>query len=150
MPRDKSSSLPDAGAKIAAITSLHGEEDETILDGVGVDGFANPVFAKPKEQVFAASCDRVWSAVKIATAPPHYNFAQLDDAQKKGIVSTGNAVSGKRYLDITLTGSGETCTVALGGNFSGITHNDKGDLFKRIEEALAQAASEKKPPEAKN
>jgi hypothetical protein len=112
--------------------------------------FASPVFAKPKEQVFAASCDRVWSAVKIATAPPHYNFAQLDDAQKKGIVSTGNAVSGKRYLDITLTGSGETCTVALGGNFSGITHNDKGDLFKRIEEALAQAPSEKKPTEAKN
>lgn len=112
--------------------------------------FANPVFAKPKEQVFAASCDRVWSAVKIATAPPHYNFAQLDDAQKKGIISTGNAFSGKRYLDITLTGSGETCTVALGGNFSGITHNDKGDLFKRIEDALAQVPSEKKPAEPKN
>ena len=113
--------------------------------------FAAPVFAKPKEQVFAASCDRVWAAVKIATAPPHYNFAQLDDAQKKGIVSTGNTMSGKRYLDITLTGSGETCTVALGGNFSGITHNDKGDLFKRIEEALAaQVSPDKKPPEPKN
>jgi hypothetical protein len=107
--------------------------------------FAAPALAKPKEQVFAASCDRVWSAVKIATAPPHYNFAQLDDAQKKGIISTGNSFSGKRYLDITLTGSGETCTVAVGGNFSGISHNDKGDLFKRIEEALAQVSTETKP-----
>jgi hypothetical protein len=40
--------------------------------------------------------------------------------------------------------------VALGGNFSGITHNDKGDLFKRIEDALAQVPSEKKPAEPKN
>jgi hypothetical protein len=109
---------------------------------------ASPIFAKPKEQVYAASCERVWAAVKIATAPPHYNFSQLDDAQKKGIVSTGNAFSGKRYLDITLTSSGETCTVALGGNFSGITHNDKGDLFKRIEDALAQVPIEE-TPEAK-
>ena len=54
--------------------------------------FAAPVFAKPKEQVFTASCNQVWSAVKIATAPPHYNFAQLDDAQKKGIVSTGDTI----------------------------------------------------------
>jgi hypothetical protein len=74
---------------------------------------ACPAFAKPKEKIYQATCDRVWAAVKIATAPPHYNFAQLDDAQKKGMVSTGNNFSGKRY-------------------------NDKGDLFKRIDDALAQ------------
>jgi hypothetical protein len=89
----------------------------------------SPAFAKPKEKTFPASCGRVWAAVKRATVPPHYNFAQLDDAQK-------------RYLDITLSGTGDTCTVAIGGNYSGLVHNDKGDLFKRIEEALAETSSE--------
>jgi|SRR5665213_1613242 len=98
-------------------------------------------FAKPKLKIFQASCDQVWGAVKKATAPPHYNYAQLDDAQKKGIVSTGNTWSGKRYLDITLTApTPDTCSVALGGQFSGITHDDKGDLFGRIEEALKSTA----------
>jgi hypothetical protein len=99
---------------------------------------ACPAFAKPKEKIYQATCDRVWAAVKIATAPPHYNFAQLDDAQKKGMVSTGNNFSGKRYLDVTLTGNENTCKVAIGGSYSGLEHNDKGDLFKRIDDALAQ------------
>lgn len=106
---------------------------------------ARPTLAKPKEKIYPASCDRVWAAVKIATGPPHYNFAQLDDTQKKGIVSTGNAVSGKRYLDITLTGTGDTCTVAIGGNFSGLAHNDKGDLFKRIDDALITVSTQTTP-----
>jgi hypothetical protein len=109
---------------------------------------ASSALAKPKETTYPASCDRVWAAVKLATAPPHYNFAQLDDAQKKGIVSTGSTLSGKRYLDITLTGTGNTCTVAIGGNFSGLAHNDKGDLFKRIEQTLTETPSES-TPEAK-
>ena len=98
-------------------------------------------FAKPKEKIFQANCDQVWGAVKKATAPPHYNFAQLDDAQKKGIVSTGNSWSGKRYLDISPTApTPDTCTVALGGQFSGITPDDNGDLFARIEEVLKSTA----------
>jgi hypothetical protein len=100
-----------------------------------------PAFAKPKEKIYQATCDKVWAAVKIATAPPHYNFAQLDDAQKKGMISTGNNFSGKRYLDITLVGNENTCTVQVGGSYSGLEHNDKGDLFKRIDDALAQAAA---------
>lgn len=42
-----------------------------------------PLVAGPKQKTFVTNCDRVWSAVKRATAPPHYNFAMLDDAQKK-------------------------------------------------------------------
>jgi len=99
---------------------------------------ASSAIAKPKENTYPTSCDRVWAAVKLVTAPPHYNFTQLDDAQKKGIVSTGNALTGKRILDITLSGTGNTCTVAIGGVFSGLVHNDKGDLFERIKEALGE------------
>jgi hypothetical protein len=59
----------------------------------------------------------------------------------KGIVSTGNNLTGKRYLDITLTSAGAGCTVAIGGQFSGLAHNDKGDLFTRIDEALQATAT---------
>jgi hypothetical protein len=97
-----------------------------------------PAFAKPKAKTYPASCDRVWSAVKRASVLSQYNFAMLDDAQKKGILSTGNNLSGKRNLDITLTGTGDSCTVAIGGIFSGLVHNDKGDLFNRIEEGVME------------
>ena len=107
-----------------------------ILCGTVLMTVAMPALAAPKQKTFTASCDQVWVAVKSATAPPHYNFAMLDDAQKKGVISTGNNLSGKRNLDLALSGSGETCTVALGGTFSGLAHDDKGDLFKRIESEL--------------
>jgi hypothetical protein len=109
---------------------------------------ATTAFAKPKTQVYPASCDRVWAAVKRAAVPPHYNFAMLDEAQKKGMISTGDNLSGKRTLDITLAGTGDSCTVAVGGTFSGLVHNDKGDLFKRIEQQLT-APSVAKPDEKK-
>ena len=99
---------------------------------------ASSVAARPKEKTYPTSCDRVWGAVKKATAPPHYNFAQLDDTQKKGIVSTGNTITGKRLVDIALSGSGNSCTVAIGGVFSGLVHNDKGDLFERIQANLLE------------
>jgi len=35
--------------------------------------------------------------------------------------------------------------VAVEGVFSGLAHNDKGDLFKRIEEALIETPPESKP-----
>lgn len=104
-----------------------------------------PAFAKPKTKAYPASCDRVWAAVKRATAPPHYNFAMMDDVQKKGIVSTGGALTGKRNLDITVSGTGDSCTVAVGGVFSGLVHNDKGDLFNRIEKELTSPESTPQP-----
>jgi hypothetical protein len=102
--------------------------------------------AKPKTQSYPASCDRVWQAVKRASVPPHYNFSLWDEANKKGIVSTGNNLSGKRNLDITLTGTGDACTVAVGGMFSGLVHNDKGDLFKRISRELVAPTAPPIPP----
>jgi len=97
-----------------------------------------PALAKPKTKTYTQGCDVVWPAVKKAVTTQHYNFANMDDATKKGMVSTGNNWSGKRYLDITVTApSGGGCMVAIGGQYSGIVHNDKGDLFSRIDEALA-------------
>ena len=96
--------------------------------------------AAPNKKTFPADCETVWAAVKRATAPPHYNFAMFSDAEKKGIVSTGSAFTGKRTLDITLLGAGDSCTVAIGRLVPLMSFNDdKGDLFKRIEEQIRRA-----------
>jgi len=102
----------------------------------------SPAFAKPRTKTFPQNCTAVWAAVKTAVSTQHYNFADMDDAQKKGIVSTGNNWSGKRYLDITLTApDANSCVVAIGGSFSGLAHDDKGDLFARINDALVNPQS---------
>ncbi len=102
-----------------------------------------PLLAKPATKTFPVSCDRLWQAVtSIPTGPGHpYSSSMLDDKRMKAEFVTGHgAWTGKRTMYLTLSGSGDTCELAVEGVFSGITHNDKGDFFKRIDEAL-----EKKP-----
>lgn len=124
-----------------------GERMKRLLTALVLVTVPTTAFAKPKTQAYPANCDRVWAAVKLAAIPPHYNFAMLDDAQKKGIISTGSGLTGKRILDITLTGKGDSCSVSVGGAFSGLAHNDKGDLFARIQKELITPAAPK--PEEK-
>jgi hypothetical protein len=101
---------------------------------------AKPAMAGQREKTYPVGCDRLWAAIKATSVPPHYNYAVLDEARRKGVVSTGGGPSGKRYLQISLTGSGDTCTLAIEGVFSGLAHDDKGDLLKRVDEALLAAA----------
>jgi hypothetical protein len=101
---------------------------------------AAPAMAGPREKTYPVDCGRLWAAVRATSVPPHYNYTQLDDAERKGVVSTGSTLSGKRYLQISLSGSGDTCTLSIDGVFSGLAHNDKGDLLKRIDEALIAPA----------
>jgi hypothetical protein len=97
---------------------------------------ATPAVAGTREKTYPVGCDRLWAAIKATSVPPRYNYAVLDDGQRKGVVSTGSGLSGKRYLQISLAGSGDTCTLAIDGVFSGLAHDDKGDLLKRVDEAL--------------
>ena len=101
---------------------------------------AVPAMASPREKTYGVSCDRLWDAVKATSVPPHYNDAALDDVHRKGVVSTGGGLSGKRYLQISLSGSGDACTLAVDGVFSGLAHDDKGDLLKRVDEVVLTPA----------
>jgi hypothetical protein len=100
---------------------------------------AVPALAKPATKTFPVSCDRLWQAVtSIPTGPSHpYSSSMFDDKRMKAQFVTGHgAWTGKRTMYLTLSGSGETCELAVEGVFSGLAHNDKGDIFKRIDEAL--------------
>ena len=110
----------------------------------------SPALAKPATKTYPHSCEKIWQVVESTpTGPGHpYSSSMLDDKRLKAEFVTGHgAWTGKRTLYLTLSGTGDTCTVAIEGVFSGLAHNDKGDLFKRIEEALPKMSSSS--PEAK-
>ena len=108
--------------------------------------FAKP---KPKTKTYPASCATVWEITK-ATVQEHYDVLSLNDQTQSGSFTTGSAWTGVRPIAFSLSGSGDSCTVAVTGHFSGLIHNDKGDFFKRIEEDLnrraVQASSGKPSP----
>ncbi|TMI88340.1 MAG: hypothetical protein E6H00_12975 [Bacillati bacterium ANGP1] len=93
--------------------------------------------AKPRVKVFPVSCARVWKAVETVANGKDYSSSMLDDKRMKASLVTGHgAWTGKRTMYLSLQGSGDSCSVSVEGIFSGLAHNDKGDLFKRIEEGL--------------
>lgn len=107
------------------------------------------VFAKPKPatRTFAAPCPDVWEATKTAVEN-HYDVLNLDDQKMAGSFTTGSVWSGVRPLAFSLNGSESSCTVSITGHYSGLIHNDKGDFFKRIQEALDSRNAKKAKPEA--
>src|SRR5437879_7811799 len=103
---------------------------------------ASPALAKPATKTYPRSCAQVWQVVESTpTVPGHpYSSSMLDDKRFKAEFVTGHgAWTGKRTLYLTLSGTGDTCTVAIEGVFSGLAHDDKGDLFKGIDNALSQS-----------
>lgn len=92
---------------------------------------------KPATKTYKAPCAKVWEATKAA-AQNNYDVLNLNDQTQSGSFTTGSAWTGVRPLTFSLSGTGDTCTVSLTGHFSGLIHNDKGDLFKRIQENLTQ------------
>lgn len=123
-----------------------------IFTAVCVFVYATPAFSKPKPatRTFNAACANVWNATKTAVKE-HYDVLNLNDQDQSGSFTTGSAWTGVRPIAFSLSGTGNTCTVSVTGHFSGLIHNDKGDLFSRIGEALkaqtAVATEDKPAPE---
>ncbi len=106
-------------------------------------GFAHTAVAKPRTKVYpGVTCDRMWKAVEnVADDKKSYTSSMLDDKRMKAELVTGHgAWTGKRTIYITLSNAAEGCEVAVEGVFSGLAHNDKGDLFTRLESALKDLA----------
>ncbi|MDP9054859.1 MAG: hypothetical protein M3N93_11255 [Acidobacteriota bacterium] len=92
---------------------------------------------KPTTKEFAASCSSVWDSAKVVV-PKHYLVLSMSAQDHTGAFEIGNGVlTVRRALAFSMTGSGDTCTVAITGHFSGLANNDKGDFFKRIQDGLA-------------
>lgn len=90
----------------------------------------------PKTHNYAASCEKVWAAAKLAVKE-QYDVLSLNDQERSGAFQTGNAWTGVRALGFSLSGTGDSCTISITGHFSGLIHNDKGDFFERVQSHLA-------------
>jgi len=100
-------------------------------------GFAKP---KPATRTYKVSCSEVWKVTKVVVRE-HYDVLNLNDQEQAGSFTTGSIWSGVRPIAFSLSGTGDTCTVSVTGHFSGLIHDDKGDFFRRIQEALNEATS---------
>jgi hypothetical protein len=94
--------------------------------------FAGP---KPATKEFSLSCAQVWWGAKAAVQN-NYDVLSLNDQTRSGSFTTGSFWTGVRVLTFALSGTADACTVAVTGRFSGFLHNDKGDFFRRIQDAL--------------
>jgi hypothetical protein len=92
---------------------------------------------KPTTKDFTASCANVWDAAK-AVVPKHYHVLSMSDQDHSGSFEIGNGViTARRALAFTMSGTGDSCTISISGHFSGLANNDKGDFFKRIQDAMS-------------
>jgi len=100
-----------------------------LISGIAICG------PKPATKVFSLSCAQVWNGAKAAVQS-NYDVLSLNDQTRSGSFTTGGFWTGVRSLTFSLTGTSDGCTVSVTGHFSGLLHNDKGDFFHRIQDAL--------------
>ena len=96
------------------------------------------ILAKPKPvtKEYPTPCSVVWQAAKSAFKE-HYEVLSWNAEDQTGSLATGSGSTGVWMLTFSLSRSsgGSSCTVSVTGH-SGVIHNDKADLFKRIADAL--------------
>ena len=100
-----------------------------LLSGIALAG------PKPATKVFSLPCVQVWEGAKDAVQS-NYDVLTLNDQTRSGSFTTGSFWTGVRALTFALRGTSDSCTVSVTGHFSGFLHNDKGDFFRRIQDAL--------------
>ena len=100
--------------------------------------------AKPRTKIYPAPCERVWKAVETI-AKEYYNpsLSVLDNQKLRADLTIGKHgfATAPRTINVALSRSEAGCEVVVDGNFSGLAHNDKGDLFKRIGEATSHVTN---------
>src|ERR1700674_123880 len=107
---------------------------------------AVPGFAKTHKDTFEVSCKVLWPAVKDALRNSgKYGILGIDNEEMTASYNIGGTLSGKRTNSLVLNGKGNSCEMQVQTAYTGLAHNDEGDLKKRVEESLKKLQAE--PPE---
>lgn len=115
---------------------------------------ALPAFGKTHKDVFAVPCSELWPALKDTLRNSgKYGIIGIDNTEMTASFNIGGALGGKRINSVVLNSQGTGCEMQTQTAFSGLAHNDAGDLKKRVEESLAKlkgakASAPAKPEEA--
>jgi hypothetical protein len=117
--------------------------------------FALQALGASHENTYSNPCSELWQAVKeVISNPDSYKVVSSDDAKwtafydvkHKVHLSVSGAVAQKTN-QVMLVSHGTGCLMQVNSSFSGLTHDDQGDLVNRVNAALAKQQGAAKPME---
>jgi len=96
---------------------------------------AVPGLAKTHKDVFGVPCTTLWPAVKDTLRNSgKYGIIGIDSTEMTASYTTG---AFKRVNSLVLNPRGRSsCEMQVQTYYSGLSHNDAGDLKKRVQESL--------------
>lgn len=99
---------------------------------------AVPGFAKTHKDVFDIPCTALWPAVKDTLRNSgKYGIIGIDSTEMTASYNIGGFLGGKRINSLVLNPKGDSsCEMQVQTSYSGLEHNDAGDLKKRVQESL--------------
>jgi hypothetical protein len=114
---------------------------------------ATSAIAKTHNDMFNVPCSVLWPAVKDTLRNSgKYGVIGIDNNEMTASYNIGGFMGGKRINSLILNDKGQSCELQVQTSYSGLTHDDAGDMKDRIEKSLqklqAQKAAEPPKPAA--
>ena len=100
---------------------------------------AAPALAKTHSYIYPMPCSQLWPAVKDTLRNSgKYGILGIDSTELTASYNIGGNLGGKRTNSLVLNTKDGGCELQVQTSYSGITHDDAGDLKKRVDESLAK------------
>lgn len=110
----------------------------------------SPCSAKEHSRTFPQSCKVVKQTVRNLPKHSPYKLIGSDDKTNTITLATGGSWTGRRMLPLRFEERGSACLVSVNTVFSGLIHNDAGDLLKRIAKQLRNGPASTETPATSN
>ncbi len=99
---------------------------------------SSPGFAKTHKDDYDVPCAKLWKAVKDTLRNSgKYGIVGISDEEMTASYIIGGGLGGKRINSLVLNPNGNGCELQDQTAYSGLAHNDAGDLRKRVDASLA-------------
>ena len=102
-------------------------------------------FAKTHKDLFNVPCSELWPAVKDTLRNSgYYGIIGISNEEMTASYNIGGNLGGKRINSLVLNSQGENaCEMQVQTAYSGVIHNDEGDLKKRVDQSLKKLQTPK-------
>jgi len=99
----------------------------------------SPAAAKTHKDVYNVPCSTLWPAVKdVLRNSGKYGIIGIDSTEMTASYNIGGSLGGKRINSLVLNVQGNNCELQVQTAFSGLAHDDYGDLKKRVDASLGK------------
>jgi hypothetical protein len=105
---------------------------------------ATSAIAKTHNDMFNVPCSTLWPAVKDTLRNSgKYGVIGIDNNEMTASYNIGGFMGGKRINSLILNDKGQNCELQIQTSYSGMTHDDAGDMKDRIEKSLQKLQAQK-------